>query len=110
MSRKIKIPSGDTNCFCVRIIPDYNIDTLPFIILRDRKGVSIVDIKSGKGWVLIESKFNYEPGNTKRLEVYRLPGEGLIQIIYCEFENKDSKLKKMTMPKEFLKALELIAD
>jgi hypothetical protein len=71
VSRKIKIPSGDTNCFCMRLIPDYNADTLPFVMIRDRKAISIVDIKSGNGYVLIESKFNYEPGNTKRLELYR---------------------------------------
>jgi hypothetical protein len=55
-------------------MPGYNINTLPFFFIRDRKGISIANVNNGNGWTLIQSIFNYEPGNTKRLEVYEYNG------------------------------------
>lgn len=76
--KKIKNPTGDTNCFSLCLIPEFSSDMLPFALLRDRKGVSLLNLKSGKSYILFACIFNYEPGNTKRLETYRDPNSGLV--------------------------------
>lgn len=51
-------------------MPNFSLDKFPFVLYRDRKSVGLINIYTKEGFVLINSPFLYEPGNTKRLEIY----------------------------------------
>ena len=51
--RVIENPSNSDNPLCLRMIPGFDYDKLPFLLLRDKEGVSIMNIRTHsafRGW------------------------------------------------------------
>ena len=106
---KIAIPSQDLNCFSLLKMPDFHLEKFPFILYRDRKSVGLINIYTKEGFVLINTPFKYEPGNTKRLEIFKDEEENY-QLIYSEYDGRSSFLQKVTLPKEFRVALDKLEE
>jgi len=45
--RAIANPSGSVNPLCMRLIPSFDLEKLPFAILRDKDGISLINLKTG---------------------------------------------------------------
>lgn len=45
--KKIQNPTLDTVIHSLIPFPNFNVEKFPFLLLRDREGLSIIDIKKG---------------------------------------------------------------
>jgi hypothetical protein len=45
----------------MRIIPNFSLDTFPFVLIMDAKGLTFVDLKNAQAYKMIESETELNP-------------------------------------------------
>jgi len=44
--KTIENPSGSDRPLCMRLIPSFDIEKMPFALLRDQEGITLVNLKN----------------------------------------------------------------
>lgn len=56
--KQIENPSGCDRPLCMKLIPGFDLDKLPFSILRDQEGLTVVNLKSATAYKICESWYH----------------------------------------------------
>lgn len=69
--RQIDNPSGSDNPLCFRLAPSYDYEKFPFAFLRDKEGVSVVNLKTSQAYKIIQNLYLQLPYPQMLMEVQK---------------------------------------
>jgi hypothetical protein len=112
--RQIDIPSGSDNPLCLRLIPGFDLDKFPYLLLRDKEGVSIINVKFSRGFKCLQIWYQQLPFPQMLMECYKaLSGDSSTEastfLHVLEYNGKDSALVKYELSADYLGALRIMA-
>ena len=107
VTRTIPNPSGSDNPLCMRLLPSFDLEKLPFALLRDKDGLSIINLKSGSAFRALVSWYQQLPFPQMLLEVQKA-GEAL-ELYVIEYNGRDSTLVRYEASGDFLGGLRVLA-
>lgn len=67
--KRIPNPTGDYFICSIRLFPGYDKKNLPYIIVRDMKGISLFDVKNEKSYLFYNSAYEKISYNAYKMEV-----------------------------------------
>jgi len=56
--KTIENPSGSDRPLCMRLIPGYDYEKMPFALLRDQEGITVVNFKNGCAYKVCQSWYH----------------------------------------------------
>jgi hypothetical protein len=64
-------PSGFETFHCLRMAPDFDMKTFPFVFYRDRANLGVINVASKKAYILKQSLYCWDPYPQHLMEVYK---------------------------------------
>lgn len=94
---------------CMRILPGFDIDTFPYLVLRDKENVLIVNVKAGTSFVAFKSPYQKLPFPQMLLDCNTNNLTGSILLYVLEYNETDSALAKYELTLDYIGALKMMA-
>lgn len=109
--RTIDNPSGSDDPLCFRLAPAYDYEKFPFAFLRDKEGVSVVNLKTSQAYKIIQNMYVQLPYPQMLMEVQKSqdPTTQSLIIYLLEYNGKDSNLVKYELTPDFVGGLRVMA-
>ena len=104
--RSIENPSGNDNPLCVRPIPMFDYEKLPFVLVRDREGITLVNTRTGSAYKSFETWYQQLPFPQMLLDTEKSQDAAILYVL--EYTGRDSTLVKYEMTTEYIGGLRLM--
>ena len=107
--RTVENPSGSDNPLCMRLIPQFDLDKLPFALVRDKDGITFVNLKTATAYRGLYSLYQQLPFPQMLLDVQKSADPtSAMTFFVLEFTGRDSALVKYDVSHDFLSGLRLM--
>jgi hypothetical protein len=106
--RVIENPSNSDNPLCLRLIPGFDYDKFPFLLLRDKEGVTIINLRTHtafRGWA---TRYQQQPFPQMLMECQANKESGTITCFVLEYTGKDSALVRYEISPDYVGALKVM--
>jgi hypothetical protein len=107
--KAIENPSGSDRPLCMRLIPGYDYEKMPFAILRDQEGITIINFKNPSAYKIFQTWYHQLPFPQMLMEAQKILETGAIMCYVIEYQGKDSALVKYELTPDLVGALRNIA-
>lgn len=106
--RTIENPSGSDNPLCMRLIPQFDYDKLPFAIMRDKDALVIINLRNATAFKVFQSWYQQLPFPQMLMEVQKSPESAAIVLYVLEYSGKDSALVKYELSPDYIGGLRIM--
>ena len=106
--RVIENPSNNDSPLCLRLLPGFDYDKFPFILLRDKEGITIMNLRTQtafRGWM---SWYQQQPFPQMLMECQANKETGSITCYVLEYSGKDSAVVKYEISPDYVGALRIM--
>ena len=93
----------------MRLMPNFDIEKLPFALVRDQEGITLVNLKNPAAYKVFQSWYHQLPFPQMLLDVYKNSESGAVTCCLIEYTGKDSFVVKYELVPDFMGGLRLIA-
>lgn len=107
--KTIENPSGSDRPLCMRLIPNFDMEKMPFALLRDQEGITLINLKNPGAYKVFQSWYHQLPFPQMLLDCYKVVETGAVMCYVVEYTGKDSFLVKFELTGDFIGGLKVMA-
>lgn len=100
--KQIENPSGSDRPLCMRLVPSFDVEKLPFAFVRDQEGITVVNLKHPNAFKVFQSWYHQLPYPQMLLECYKVMETGGFVLYTIEYTGKDSTIAKYELTGDFV--------
>ena len=107
--KTIENNSGSDRPLCMRLMPSFDFEKFPFLMIRDQEGVTVVNLKNANTYKIFQSWYHQLPFPQMLMDCYKNIDSGAVVCYLVEYMGKDSTLIKYEISADYVGGLKLMA-
>lgn len=107
--KTIENPSGSDRPLCMRLIPNFDIEKMPYALIRDQEGITLINLKNPGAYKIFQSWYHQLPFPQMLLDCYKVVETGAVVCYLVEYTGKDSTVVRYELTGDFIGGLRLMA-